>query len=124
MALEHAAVRITSTSLSLVYLNDSPSYRRPTLTSNPLLFLELLTMPFNATLRNTINSVLRLRKTEMAYAAIQSTKPQTIGYSLNDSPVGLLAWIYEKLVKGSDKYPWTDDEGNDLFPLRQCLPSS
>ncbi|KAI0687286.1 alpha/beta-hydrolase [Earliella scabrosa] len=90
--------------------SNMPLYRRPTLTSNPLLFLELLTMPFNATLRNTINSVLRLRKTEMAYAAIQSTKPQTIGYSLNDSPVGLLAWIYEKLVKGSDNYPWTDDE--------------
>ncbi|KAI0078543.1 alpha/beta-hydrolase [Panus rudis PR-1116 ss-1] len=40
----------------------------------------------------------------------QSTKPQTIGYSLADSPVGLLAWIYEKLVEYSDNYPWEDDE--------------
>ncbi|KAH9035718.1 Alpha/Beta hydrolase protein, partial [Lactarius pseudohatsudake] len=39
-----------------------------------------------------------------------STKPQTIGYSLADSPVGLLAWIYEKLVTWTDAYPWTDDE--------------
>lgn len=39
-----------------------------------------------------------------------STKPQTIGYSLADSPVGLLAWIYEKLISWTDDYPWTDDE--------------
>lgn len=42
---------------------------------------------------------------------MQSTKPQTIGYSLADSPVGLLAWIYEKLINWVDDYPWTDDEG-------------
>uniref|UniRef100_A0A0W0FK69 Epoxide hydrolase N-terminal domain-containing protein n=2 Tax=Moniliophthora roreri TaxID=221103 RepID=A0A0W0FK69_MONRR len=40
----------------------------------------------------------------------QSTQPQTIGYSLADSPVGLLAWIYEKLVTWTDAYPWDDDE--------------
>jgi hypothetical protein len=34
----------------------------------------------------------------MGYLAEQSTKPQTIGLSLTDSLVGLLAWIYEKLV--------------------------
>ena len=48
---------------------------------------------------------------EMAYFNIQSTKPQTLGYLLADSPVGLLAWIYEKLVGWTDKYPWTEDEG-------------
>jgi hypothetical protein len=47
----------------------------------------------------------------MGYYAEQSTKPQTLGYSLADSPVGLLAWIYEKLVTWTDSYPWTDDEG-------------
>jgi len=30
--------------------------------------------------------------TERGYSAIQSTKPQTVGYGLNDSPVGLAAW--------------------------------
>ena len=44
------------------------------------------------------------------YYKVQSTKPQTIGYSLADSPVGLLAWIYEKLHDWSDNYAWTDDE--------------
>ena len=47
----------------------------------------------------------------MGYYALQSTKPQTLGYSLADSPVGMLAWIYEKLVTWTDSYPWEDDEG-------------
>jgi len=28
------------------------------------------------------------------YAKVQSTRPQTIGYSLADSPAGLAAWMY------------------------------
>ncbi|KAJ7447329.1 Alpha/Beta hydrolase protein [Mycena galericulata] len=44
------------------------------------------------------------------YSAEQSTQPQTLGYALADSPVGLLAWIYEKLVNWTDGYPWEDDE--------------
>lgn len=40
----------------------------------------------------------------------QGTKPQTLGYALADSPVGLLAWIYEKLHDWTDGYPWTEDE--------------
>jgi hypothetical protein len=44
----------------------------------------------------------------------QSQQPQTLGYSLADSPAGLLAWIYEKLVKWTDEYPWTDDEGMSI----------
>ncbi len=42
---------------------------------------------------------------------MQSTRPQTLGYGLGDSPVGMLAWIYEKLVQWTDSYPWTDEEG-------------
>ena len=33
---------------------------------------------------------------ENGYAQIQGTKPQTVGYGLNDSPVGQAAWIVEK----------------------------
>ena len=39
------------------------------------------------------------------FRAIQGTRPQTIGYSLADSPVGLAAWIYEKFTE------WTDTDG-------------
>lgn len=44
------------------------------------------------------------------YRFEQQTKPQTLGYALADSPVGILAWIYEKLHDWTDNYPWTDDE--------------
>ena len=33
---------------------------------------------------------------ETGYSQIQGSKPQTIGYALNDSPVGQAAWIIEK----------------------------
>ena len=39
------------------------------------------------------------------FRAIMGTRPQTIGYSLADSPVGLAAWCYEKFVE------WTDTDG-------------
>ncbi len=39
---------------------------------------------------------------EGAYAALQTTKPQTISYALSDSPVGLAAWIVEKFRSWSD----------------------
>ena len=42
---------------------------------------------------------------ESGYSAKQSTRPQTIGYSLVDSPIGLAGWIYEKM------YAWTDNHG-------------
>ena len=42
---------------------------------------------------------------EDGYSAEQSTKPQTIGYSLVDSPAGLAAWIVEKFRS------WTDCDG-------------
>ncbi|KIO75079.1 multidrug MFS transporter [Pedobacter lusitanus] len=43
---------------------------------------------------------------EGAYAYIHATKPLTAAYGLNDSPVGLCAWIVEKF-KG-----WSDNNGN------------
>jgi epoxide hydrolase len=40
--------------------------------------------------------------TERGYFMEQSTKPQTIGYALDDSPAGLAAWIVEKFRSWSD----------------------
>ncbi|MDA7856781.1 epoxide hydrolase 1, partial [Gammaproteobacteria bacterium] len=42
------------------------------------------------------------------YYEIQKTKPQTIGYLLNDSPAGLAAWISEKF------YGWFEDGSKDI----------
>jgi pimeloyl-ACP methyl ester carboxylesterase len=39
---------------------------------------------------------------EGGYSHLQSTRPQTLGYGLNDSPVGLAAWIVEKFRVWSD----------------------
>jgi pimeloyl-ACP methyl ester carboxylesterase len=44
----------------------------------------------------------RWMQTEMAYALEHSSKPQTLAYGLNDSPVGLAAWIIEKFRAWSD----------------------
>lgn len=44
--------------------------------------------------------------TEGAYIMIQSTKPQTLGYGLNDSPAGLASWIVDKFNA------WSDTRGN------------
>ena len=60
---------------------------------------------------------MQTRKKGLGYFKEQSTQPQTLGYSLADSPAGLLAWIYEKLVNWTDGYPWTDDEGTRVSRL-------
>ncbi|WP_181695945.1 epoxide hydrolase family protein [Nocardia sp. GTS18] len=52
-----------------------------------------------------------------AYAKQQATRPQTIGYSLVDSPVGLLAWILDKFAEWSD----TDDSPFETIPMDRIL---
>ena len=42
------------------------------------------------------------QQAEGGYAHIQGTKPQTLAYGLNDSPMGLCAWIVEKFRTWSD----------------------
>jgi pimeloyl-ACP methyl ester carboxylesterase len=51
------------------------------------------------------------------YYKQQSTRPQTLGYGLADSPVGQAAWIYEKL------WAWSDNQGNpeDALTLDEML---
>ena len=48
-----------------------------------------------------------------AYAHLQSTRPQTPAYALNDSPAGLAAWILEKVYAWSDD--WTVFNRDDLL---------
>ncbi|KIJ49132.1 hypothetical protein M422DRAFT_161534 [Sphaerobolus stellatus SS14] len=82
----------------------------PQFLKNPGLYLKDLVTPRTKFERKGLERVQWFRSGEMGYSAEQSTKPQTLGYGLTDSPVGLLAWIYEKLVNWTDNYPWTDDE--------------
>ena len=43
---------------------------------------------------------------EAAYARLQATRPQTVGYALADSPIAQAAWIYEKF------HAWSDCDGD------------
>ena len=52
--------------------------------------------------RAYLADVDRWRAAEGAYGVLQRTKPQTLAHALNDSPVGLAAWIVEKLRAWSD----------------------
>ncbi|KAI0775497.1 alpha/beta-hydrolase [Trametes elegans] len=105
----HAVTHYAHTHIKAWHTN-TPFYRRPKFLSNPLLFLGLLTLPFNEPALAGLQRSQEFMKKGMGYYMEQATQPQTLGYSLADSPVGLLAWIYEKLVSWSDDYPWTDDE--------------
>ena len=77
----------------------------------PLDYIHDALIPLTHTEKAGLARTAWFRNEGSGYFAEQSTQPQTLGYALADSPVGLLAWIYEKLVNWTDAYPWTDDEG-------------
>jgi pimeloyl-ACP methyl ester carboxylesterase len=58
--------------------------------------------PLSQDERRFLAQAERWEATERGYSAIQSTKPQTLSYGLNDSPAGLAAWILEKWRSWSD----------------------
>ncbi|KAL6300106.1 alpha/beta-hydrolase [Sparassis latifolia] len=87
-----------------------PAASPPSFVSDPLLYLSHLVTPWTRAERAGLERTTWWRNKGGGYFQEQSTQPQTLGYSLADSPVGMLAWIYEKLVQWSDNYPWTDDE--------------
>jgi pimeloyl-ACP methyl ester carboxylesterase len=55
--------------------------------------------------RTSLAALKRAAEHESGYSAEQSSKPQTIGYALVDSPTALCAWIAEKY------WSWTDHDG-------------
>ena len=62
----------------------------------------------SSTQKEEVESLLRSGQDDGAYLEIQNTRPLTIGYLLNDSPVGQLAWIVEKFklwTARGDKLP-------------------
>jgi pimeloyl-ACP methyl ester carboxylesterase len=62
--------------------------------------------PFSDAEREYLARNQRWADVERGYSSIQSTKPQTVAYGLNDSPAGLAAWILEKWRS------WTDSGGD------------
>jgi epoxide hydrolase len=56
--------------------------------------------------RSALADLERTGESEDGYSLEQSTRPQTIGYGLVDSPAALCAWIIEKFRS------WTDCDGD------------
>lgn len=54
--------------------------------------------------KTRLERMIAYKKDGTAYLSLQSTRPQTIAYSLSDSPVGQLAWMIEKYKE------WTDED--------------
>lgn len=55
--------------------------------------------------RTAFETLSRFFGRNAAYGAMMVTRPQTIGYALNDSPAGMAAWMYDKIAQ------WTDSDG-------------
>ena len=64
---------------------------------------ETLSSP-SATEQSALAAMQHYQMWDSGYSKQQSTRPQTLGYALADSPVGQLAWILEKFQA------WTDCE--------------
>jgi len=56
--------------------------------------------------QQALASLAHYQKWDSGYSKQQSTRPQTLGYALVDSPVGQMAWIIEKF------WSWTDCDGH------------
>ncbi|MFZ4928433.1 epoxide hydrolase family protein [Chryseobacterium sp. Mn2064] len=67
--------------------------------------------------QKAIENIERYINKKAAYADIMNTRPQTIGYALDDSPLALATFIYEKFAE------WTDNKGKpeDALTLDQML---
>lgn len=85
--------------------------------------------PADEALRNNVSeaeSTLREARTaymqnEVGYQQIQRTKPQSLGYGLNDSPAGLAAWIVEKFHGWSDMPQGADGYLDNHFTKDELL---
>jgi pimeloyl-ACP methyl ester carboxylesterase len=67
--------------------------------------------------RSALAAQAHYANVESAYARLQATRPQTIGYALADSPVGQAAWIYEKFQRWSD----CDGDPETILPRHELL---
>ncbi|KIK68327.1 hypothetical protein GYMLUDRAFT_712998 [Collybiopsis luxurians FD-317 M1] len=64
---------------------------------NPVTLFWLATRQFSPEEKKRLARMQFFMKTETGYSRIQGSKPQTVSYALLDSPIGMLAWIREKL---------------------------
>ncbi|KAI0371210.1 alpha/beta-hydrolase [Pilatotrama ljubarskyi] len=92
------------------WLSNYTHAEPPTFREFPLLYLRHLVTPYNARDKAGLARTREFQSKGSGYSQEQATRPQTLGYSLADTPAGLLGWLYEKLVSWTDGYRWEDDE--------------
>jgi pimeloyl-ACP methyl ester carboxylesterase len=71
--------------------------------------------PLTEVERAYLDAQAAMRFEESGYVAIQGSRPQTLGYAHNDSPVGLLAWMLEKFWAWSDHGQGAAEGTDDLW---------
>ncbi|MBD2033532.1 epoxide hydrolase [Leptolyngbya sp. FACHB-321] len=64
--------------------------------------------------RAAFDSLDTFNKKERAYAVIMGTRPQTIGYGITDSPIGLAAW----LLGHPGFVQWTSSSNSEKSPTK------
>lgn len=64
-----------------------------------------------------LSALEHAQRWEDGYSVLQSTRPQTLGYGLLDSPAGLCGWLVEKFHAWSDGFPFSRDELLDSITL-------
>lgn len=96
-----------------------PSYTNPLhiLQGLNALLLPQLPLLLTATEIQRVQEMKRFQSREAGYQRIQGTKPQTLAYALQDSPVGTAAWILEKLRGWSD----CDGQPDNAFSKDEML---
>ncbi|TQS32427.1 hypothetical protein Golomagni_07255, partial [Golovinomyces magnicellulatus] len=92
------------------HINFVAAQAPPTFSNAPWQYLKHTFLPYDASEKAGLARTKWFREEGYGYNKEQSTKPSTLGFALADSPVALLAWIYEKLHDWTDSYPWTDDD--------------
>ena len=97
---------------------------QPRFFGNPINFLKHALTPYTKAEKAGLARTKWSLEQSSGFREEQSTQPQTLGYSLADSPVGLLAWIYEKMKNWAGDYQWTDDESEFMTPLCYAFCSS
>ncbi|KAK7023085.1 Alpha/Beta hydrolase protein [Favolaschia claudopus] len=95
---------------SKAWHTNFPIAIRPSFFASPVAYILDLVTPRTEWEKAGLARSEWFEKSGRGYYHEHSTKPQTLGYSLADSPVGLLAWLYEKFIAWTDDYPWDDDE--------------
>ena len=67
--------------------------------------------------KTRIEALKAWSKDDEGYLRLQSTRPQTIGYALTDSPVAQLAWIVEKVQAWTDRSAALPEDAVDIDQL-------